>query len=422
MGNRGKPRPAPFLNRRAATANAGERRPRTPATKPTRGGCHDLRDRGAAILESECHPCACRLHRRSSRCWPRPFPSFPQGDGWLYEPKWDGFRAIVFRDGDEIYTQSRDLKPLDRYFPELAEPFRASLPDRCVVDGEIVIAGPDGLEFESLLLRIHPAESRVRMLAEQMPASFVAWDLLALDDADLRDERQADRRSRLEDLLASPAHERLHLTPGTHDRATARDWFERFEGAGLDGVIAKPLEARYQPGKRAMLKIKHQRTADCVVAGFRWHKVGEPYVGSLLLGLYDAEGTLHHVGITATFTMEKRKALAAELEPLRENALEDHPWGNWAEWAAELEASGQRVPGATSRWNRGRDLSWQALRPERVVEVAYDHLQGDRFRHGTTFVRWRPDKRPQDCRYDQLEATAPYELEQIFGTPAQAGP
>jgi ATP-dependent DNA ligase len=345
-------------------------------------------------------------------------PDLPEGDGWLFEPKWDGFRAIVFRDGDEIYTQSRDLKPLDRYFPELAAPFRASLPERCIVDGEIVIAGPEGLEFEALLLRIHPAESRVRMLAEQKPASFVAWDLLALRDADLRDERQAGRRARLEELLASPAHERLHLTPGTNDRDLARDWFERFEGAGLDGVIAKPLDARYQPGKRAMLKIKHQRTADCVVAGFRWHKVGEPYVGSLLLGLYDGEGTLHHVGITATFTMEKRKQLAAELEPLRENAMDNHPWSNWAEWAAEMEATGQRVPGATSRWNRGRDLSWQALRPERVVEVAYDHLQGDRFRHGTTFVRWRPDKRPADCRYDQLEETAPYELEQIFGTPA----
>jgi len=345
-------------------------------------------------------------------------PDLPTGDGWLFEPKWDGFRALVFRDGDEVYTQSRDLKPLDRYFPELAAPFRAVLPERCVVDGEVVIAGPDGLDFEALLLRIHPAASRVKMLAEQSPASFVAWDLLGLGDEDLRDARQDQRRAWLESVLANGADGQVHLTPGTHDRAVAADWFDRFEGAGLDGVVAKPLDARYQPGKRAMLKIKHQRTADCVVAGFRWHKVGPPYVGSLLLGLYDDEGTLHHVGITATFTMERRKQLAGELEPLRANAMEGHPWSNWAEWAAEYEARGQRVPGATSRWNRGRDLSWEALRPERVVEVAYDHLQGDRFRHGTTFVRWRPDKQPHDCRYDQLEATAPYELEQIFGSGA----
>ena len=345
----------------------------------------------------------------------KPVPDLPQGDGWLFEPKWDGFRAIVFRDGDTIFTQSRDLKPLDRYFPELAAPFRAALPERCVVDGEIVIAGPDGLAFESLLLRIHPAESRVRMLAEASPASFVAWDLLALGNEDLREQTQEDRRARLEQLLTSSADPAVHLTPATRDRALATDWFHRFEGAGLDGVIAKPLDGRYQPGKRAMLKIKHQRTADCVVAGFRWHKAGKPYVGSLLLGLFDEAGTLHHVGITATFTMDRRKALAQELEPLRANAMDGHPWSHWAEWAAEFEARGQRVPGATSRWNRGRDLSWEPLRPERVVEVAYDHLQGDRFRHGTTFVRWRPDRRAEDCRYDQLEATAPFELEQIFG-------
>jgi ATP-dependent DNA ligase len=345
----------------------------------------------------------------------KPVSQLPEGPGWLFEPKWDGFRAIVFRDGDELYTQSRDLKPLDRYFPELAAPLREALPDRCIIDGEIVIAGPDGLDFEALLLRIHPAASRVKMLGEQSPSSFVAWDLLAIDGDDLRALPQADRTARLQQVL-TPG-ERVHLTPATQDRAVAADWFDRFEGAGLDGVIAKPLGAPYQPGKRAMLKMKHQRTADCVVAGFRWHKVGEPYVGSLLLGLFDDDGTLHHVGITATFTMDKRKALAAELEPLRENALDGHPWGSWADWAAEQVASGQRVPGATSRWNRGKDLSWQALRPERVVEVAYDHLQGDRFRHGTTFVRWRPDKRPEDCRYDQLEASTPYELAEIFGTP-----
>jgi ATP-dependent DNA ligase len=341
----------------------------------------------------------------------------PEGPGWLFEPKWDGFRAIVFRDGDEVYIQSRDLKPLNRYFPELEAPLRASLPQRCVVDGEIVIAGPDGLAFESLLLRIHPAASRVAMLAAESPASFVAWDLLALDDRDLRGEPQATRRQMLETALGSAGGDpSVHLTPATHDAAIARDWFARFEGAGLDGVIAKPMDAPYQPGKRAMLKIKHLRTADCVVAGFRWHKVGVGTVGSLLLGLYDDAGTLNHVGITATFTMERRRELAKELEPLRENAMEGHPWASWAEWAAEHEERGQRVPGATSRWNRGRDLSWEPLRLERVVEVAYDHLQGDRFRHGTTFQRWRPDKQPSDCRYDQLEETVPFELSRIFGS------
>jgi ATP-dependent DNA ligase len=341
----------------------------------------------------------------------------PDGDGWLYEPKWDGFRALVFRDGDEVFTQSRDLKPLDRYFPELAAPLRAALPERCVLDGEVVIAGEGGLQFESLLLRIHPAESRVRLLASQMPASYVAWDLLALGDEDLRAVSQGARRARLEDVLGASTPP-IHLTPATTDRATAADWFDRFEGAGLDGVIAKRLEAPYQPGKRAMLKIKHERTADCVVAGFRWHKNGpDTHVGSLLLGLYDDAGTLHHVGITSSFTWDRRAALVAELAPLRENALESHPWAEWAEWAGmgSADASGQRLPGATSRWNRGKDLSWEPLRIERVAEVAFDHLQGDRFRHATTFRRWRADKRPGDCRYDQLEETTPYLLEQIFG-------
>ena len=347
----------------------------------------------------------------------KPSDGLPDGDGWLFEPKWDGFRAIVFRDGDELFTQSRDLKPLDRYFPELADPLRAALPDRCVVDGEVVIAGPDGaLDFDALLLRIHPADSRVRMLAAASPASFVAWDLLALGDEDLRAAPQAERRARLESVLGSETP-RIHLTPATRDRALAADWFDRFEGAGLDGVIAKRLDSAYQPGKRAMFKVKHQRTADCVVAGFRWHKNGPgTLVGSLLLGLFDDEGRLHHVGITATFTMARRAELASELEPLREHAMDGHPWAEWADWADAAAASGQRVPGATSRWNRGRDLSWEALRPERVVEVAFDHLQGDRFRHGTTFVRWRPDKRPEDCRYDQLAETPAYELSAIFGT------
>jgi ATP-dependent DNA ligase len=343
--------------------------------------------------------------------------AIPEGDGWLFEPKWDGFRALVFRDGDELYTQSRDLKPLDRYFPELAAPFTSQLPERCVLDGEIVIAGDRALQFESLLLRIHPAESRVRMLAEESPASFVAWDLLALDDEDLRGVPQAERRARLEQVLRAVVPP-VHLTPATRDRALAADWFDRFEGAGLDGVVAKRLDGAYQPGKRAMLKIKHERTADCVVAGFRWHKNGPgTHVGSLLLGLYDDTGHLHHVGITSSFSWDRRAALVEELAPLREGALEHHPWGEWAEWAAmgSADASGQRLPGATSRWNRGKDLSWEPLRPERVAEVAYDHLQGDRFRHATTFRRWRPDKPPEACRYDQLETTAPFELARIFG-------
>lgn len=344
----------------------------------------------------------------------KPADAIPQGEGWLFEPKWDGFRAIVFRDGDEVLTQSRDLKPLDRYFPELAAPLRERLPRRCVVDGEVVIAGEHGLEFEALLVRIHPAASRVAMLAEASPASFVAWDLLALDDTDLTARPQSERRDRLVDVLEGPAG-RVHLTPATLDHATARDWFERFEGAGLDGVIAKRLDAPYQPGKRAMLKVKHQRTADCVVAGFRWHKLGEPIVGSLLLGLYDEEGELHHVGVTSSFTMERRRQLADELAPLRVDALEGHPWASWAAWAEEAAAAGRRMPGAQSRWNQGRDLSWEPLRVERVVEVAYDHLQGDRFRHATTFRRWRPDKEPGDCRYAQLESTPPYELRAILG-------
>jgi ATP-dependent DNA ligase len=345
-------------------------------------------------------------------------PTLPDGDGWLYEPKWDGFRAIVFRDGDEVLIQSRDLKPLDRYFPELREPILRSFPERCVVDGEVVISSDGELQFESLLLRIHPAASRVKLLAEQTPASFVGWDLLAFGDEDLRDVAQGERRARLEAAFAD-VEPPIHLTPATRDRALAADWFERFEGAGLDGVVAKKLDAPYQPGKRAMLKIKHQRTADCVVAGFRWHKNGPgTHIGSLLLGLFDDAGKLHHVGITSSFSWDKRAALAKELEPWRENAVDGHPWQEWAEWAqwGAADASGQRLPGATSRWNRGKDLSWEPLRPERVVEVAYDHLQGDRFRHATTFVRWRDDKAPADCRYDQLEETAAFEIARIFGT------
>jgi ATP-dependent DNA ligase len=342
--------------------------------------------------------------------------SIPEGSGWLFEPKWDGFRAIVFRDGDEVYTQSRDLKPLDRYFPELGEPFRRGLPERCVVDGEIVIAAGDALDFEALLLRIHPAESRVAMLARESPASYVAFDLLALGDDDLRQRPQEERRTLLERELAD-ADGPIHLTPATRDVSEATDWFARFEGAGLDGVVAKPLDGTYLPGKRAMLKIKHQRTADCVVAGFRWHKNGPgTHVGSLLLGLFDDDGRLHHVGITSSFTWDRRASLLEELQPLRDGAVESHPWREWADWASHgsADASGQRLPGATSRWNRGRDLSWEPLRPERVCEVAYDHLQGDRFRHATTFRRWRPDKPPEACRYDQLESTPPFEIRRIF--------
>src|SRR4051812_42588470 len=335
----------------------------------------------------------------------------PQTEGWLFEPKWDGFRAIVFRDGDDVLIQSRDLKPLDRYFPELPPALKANLPERSVVDGEVVIPGPNGLDFEALLLRIHPAESRVRMLAEQTPASFVAWDLLALDDTDLRDAPQGERRSMIEQALAA-AEPPVHLTPATFDPAIAKDWFERFEGAGLDGVVAKPLAAPYQPGKRAMLKIKHARTADCVVAGFRWHKNGpDTLVGSLLLGLFDDAGGLHHVGVTSSFTMAHREKLVEELAPLRERASEAHPWRAWG----QADQGATRMPGGLSRWSAGKDLSWEPLRIERVCEVKYDHLQGDRFRHAATFLRWREDKPAQDCRYDQLEVATPFELKQVFG-------
>jgi len=341
--------------------------------------------------------------------------ALPEGSGWQFEPKWDGFRTLVFRDGDEILLQSRDEKPMNRYFPELLRPLAAALPERCVADGEIVIVGPGGLDFEALLLRIHPAASRVKLLSEESPASYVAWDLLAIGDEDLRGVPLAQRRERLEaSLKAVPPP--VHLSPATRDRTLAEDWFRRFEGAGLDGVMAKRLDEPYKPGERTMIKVKHARTADCVVAGFRWHKNGKgTMVGSLLLGLSDDEGTLHHVGVAAAFTTAMRKRLVEELAPLRENALQDHPWRDWAQSQDEAAAKGQRLPGATSRWNRGKDLSWEPLRPERVVEVSYDHMQGSRFRHAAQFVRWRPDKRPEDCRYDQLEVTPAYELERVFG-------
>jgi ATP-dependent DNA ligase len=341
--------------------------------------------------------------------------ALPAGEGWQFEPKWDGFRTLVFRDGDQILLQSRDERPMNRYFPELVAPLATALPERCVVDGEIVIVGADGLDFEALLLRIHPAASRVKLLSTQAPASFVAWDLLALGDEDLRDARLAVRRARLEQVLAEAAAP-VHLSPATRDRALAEDWFRRFEGAGLDGVMAKRLDEPYRAGERTMIKVKHARTADCVVAGFRWHKNGTgTMVGSLLLGLYDDDHTLHHVGVAAAFTNAVRRQLVAELAPLREHALDGHPWRDWAVAHEEANAKGQRLPGATSRWNRGKDLSWEPLRPERVCEVAYDHMQGSRFRHAAQFLRWRPDKRPQDCRYDQLDVTPAYELERVFG-------
>jgi ATP-dependent DNA ligase len=347
--------------------------------------------------------------------------ALPRGEGWQFEPKWDGFRTLVFRDGGEMLLQSRDEKPMNRYFPELLAPLGAALPERCVVDGEIVIVGENGLDFEALLLRIHPAASRVKLLSEQSPAAYVAWDLLAVGDEDLRGMPLAQRRERLEASLSGAASS-VHLSPATRDRALAEDWFRRFEGAGLDGVMAKRLDEPYRPGERTMIKVKHARTADCVVAGFRWHKNGHgTMVGSLLLGLYDEEGTLHHVGVAAAFTTAVRKELVDELAPLRENALAKHPWREWAEAHEHAAAKGQRLPGATSRWNRGKDLSWEPLRPERVCEVSYDHMQGTRFRHAAHFLRWRPDKRPKDCRYDQLEVTPAYELERVFGARDDGG-
>ena len=341
--------------------------------------------------------------------------ALPDGAGWLFEPKWDGFRVLVFRDRDELLLQSRDEKPLDRYFPELRAPLLAQLPERSVLDGEIVIARDGELDFQALQMRIHPAASRVAMLAKEIPASIVFWDVLCEGARDLRERPFRERRRELERLLAglSPP---LHLTPVTEEREVAADWFRRFEGAGLDGVIAKPSAGTYQPSKRVMLKVKHERECDCVVAGFRWHKRGaQSAVGSLLLGLYDEAGALQHVGVAASFTDAKRRELVSTLAPYRENALAGHPWKDWA-GLDEGDASAQRMPGAKSRWSQGKDLSWEPLRPELVVEVAYDHMQGTRFRHTAHFRRWRPDKRPRDCTYAQLEVVAPHELAKIFAT------
>ncbi|TWO70553.1 ATP-dependent DNA ligase [Caenimonas sedimenti] len=337
--------------------------------------------------------------------------ALPEQEGYLFEPKWDGFRALVFRGPDETYLQSRDLKPLNRYFPELEKALHEMLPRGCVLDGEIVIATPKGLDFDALQQRIHPAPSRIARVAKETPASFIAFDLLSAGGRSTMGLTQAERRERLERLLGS-AKPPLRLTPITSDRAEAQKWLTEFEGAGLDGVMAKLEKAAYQPGKRAMLKIKHVRSADCVVAGFRWYKDRDDAVGSLLLGLHDDAGQLQHVGVTSAFPMAMREQLAQDLAPLRKNALENHPWRDWADAAS---AESQRMPGAQSRWSGGKDLSWQPLRPERVCEVKYDHLQGDRFRHAAIFLRWRPDKPPEQCRYDQLEVTTPFELAKVFG-------
>lgn len=325
----------------------------------------------------------------------------PAGDAWLYEPKWDGFRALVFFDGAQVYLQSRDLKPLGRYFPELEAQLPGALPGPVILDGEIVIARGQALDFEALQMRIHPAESRVRMLAEQTPASFVAFDLLALGDEDLRSVPFRERRQRLEQVLAQ-AEPPVYLTPATPDVALARDWFERFEGAGLDGVIAKRLDEPYRPGVRSMVKIKHLRTVDCVVGGFRWNRGEEGRaVGSLLLGLYDEQGVLHHVGHTSSFKAQEKRELVSFLEPY----VSDDGGDGFGKG---------RTPGEPSRWTGDRDMTWIRLRPELVCEVTFDYLQGDRFRHAATFRRWRHDKPPRDCGFDQIATTPPYELRQIF--------
>ena len=338
----------------------------------------------------------------------------PRGPEWIFEPKWDGFRAMVFRDNDEILIQSRDQRSLNRYFPELLESLASQLPGRWVLDGEIVIARDGRLDFEALQLRIHPAASRVRLLSRENPASIVFFDMLCRDDRDLRQEPFATRRKELESLLCS-AEPPLHITPATRDVAVASDWFRRFEGAGLDGVMAKSVSARYEPGKRVMLKIKHERECDCVVAGFRWHKDEQNRgVGSLLLGLFDDAGALQHVGVCASFSQRDRRDLVEHLAPYRRDAPIGHPWKDQTAPEASAADGNHRMPGSQSRWSRGKDLSWEPLRPELVVEVAYDHMQGGRFRHTAHFRRWRLDKGAADCSYAQLDVAPPEELKTIF--------
>jgi ATP-dependent DNA ligase len=351
----------------------------------------------------------------------------PQGE-YFYEPKWDGFRCIVFREGEDVLLASRNELVLTRYFPELVEVLKDALPKRVVLDGEVVVAGPDGLDFDALSQRVHPAESRVRLLARETPASFVAFDLLALDGRDLRGERFSSRRAALEALGLTAGSSRppsVHVTPATRDVAVAEDWFERFEGAGLDGVVAKAADLPYVEGKRVMAKVKHERSADFVVGGFRWYRAGHgDEVGSLMLGLYDPGGRLAHVGVIGAFPAAQRRALVPVLAPYRAGpgaGLEEHPWGSWAApGGAAGEPGGQRLPGARSRWNAKKDLSFEPLRPELVVEAAYEHLQGDRLRHTARFRRWRPDRRPESCTYEQLEVAVPYLLVDVFGSGAGA--
>lgn len=335
----------------------------------------------------------------------------PRVGEWIFEPKWDGFRSLIFRDGSEVMLQSRDEKPLNRYFPELIDPILKQLPKRCVLDGEIVVAQNGALDFDALQLRIHPAASRVQMLSGQIPSSIVFFDLLAEGKRDFRSEPFAERRRRLEAML-SDVKSPLHITPATSDYSIASDWFNRFEGAGLDGVVAKPISGTYESNKRVMLKVKHERECDCVVAGFRWHKKGDRNaIGSLLLGLFNDAGALQHVGVCASFTDQKRLELVEFLKPYRKNALDSHPWKEWA--SAQLD--GHRIPGGQSRWSQGKDMSWEPLRPELVVQVAYDHMQGERFRHTAQFRRWRTDKKTSDCTFAQLEVVPPHEIELIFG-------
>ena len=342
----------------------------------------------------------------------KPQAELPTGDDWVYEPKWDGFRTIVFRDGAEIELGSRNEKPMTRYFPEVIAALRDALPERCVVDGEIVVVDRDGrLAFDTLQNRIHPAATRVNMLAAETPATFVAFDLLALGDEDVRSLPFATRRAKLEDLLGSGT-DAVRITPATSERHVAAEWFTRYEGLGCDGIIAKRTTDAYAPDKRIMVKVKHQRTADCVVAGFRWHKSG-PVVGSLLLGLYGSDGQLHHVGVTASFTMKRRAELVAELEPYRSD-LAGHPWAGWIDHMRDLEESGQRLPGGQSRWNAKKDLSFEPVRAEMVCEVAFDHLQGDRFRHAASFVRWRTDRAPTSCTYEQMDTPVSATIHDVF--------
>jgi ATP-dependent DNA ligase len=359
----------------------------------------------------------------------------PRAPGLVYEPKWDGFRCLVFRDGDELFLQSRNARPLLRYFPELVAPLRDQLPERVVVDGELVVMGDTALDFDALQLRQHPADSRVQKLAREIPASYVAFDVLAVGDEVLLDTPFGERRTRLEALLADAAPP-IFVTPATTNPEVGADWFARFEGAGFDGVVAKPAAGRYEPGKRVLVKVKHERTCDCAVAGYRVHKDGNG-VGSVLLGLYDGDGDLHHVGVASSMDAVTRRAVLAELQPYRDGALDGHPWRSWAEFmqaqAEPVEAgvpessapesrAHRRMPGGPSRWNATKDLSWEPVRVELVAEVAYEGLLNGRFRHNARLRRLRPDRDPASCRYDQLETVAPAELRRLLASEAARPP